>query len=94
MAKVKWKDGGKWSEILQTWGDYQLVEEVAEVISKDISGGSSPATRKKRLDKFVAKDPKRVRIKLFFSTTKAVKSIELSLTNFQSKVGFSDCTQK
>ena len=56
MAKIKWKDGEKWGEILQTWGDYQLVEEVAKVIS---TGGGGAARRKKRLDKFVAKEPKK-----------------------------------
>ena len=35
MAKVKWKDGGKWGTLDITWGDYQLVEEVAEVIDVD-----------------------------------------------------------
>ena len=30
---IKWKKGGKWGLTDFTWGDYQLVEEVAEGLS-------------------------------------------------------------
>ena len=60
MAYVPWKEGGVWGNILDTWGDYQLVEEVAAII--DVDGSSSWEKRKKRqgiLDNYLDKEPEK-----------------------------------
>jgi hypothetical protein len=48
MALVKWKDGGKWGALDITWGDYQLVEEVADLLE---DGHGSRKERLNQLDK-------------------------------------------
>ena len=51
MPLVKWKDGGKWGLLDITWGDYQLVEEVAEILEVELGGGGG-----KTLEKYFQKD--------------------------------------
>tara|TARA_Y100001970_G_C14138425_1_gene805726 strand:+ start:1095 stop:1418 length:324 start_codon:yes stop_codon:yes gene_type:complete len=50
-----WKDGEIWGKILSTWGDYQLVVEVAE----EIGGKGSYSRRQEKLNKFLDKEPEK-----------------------------------
>ena len=57
MALVKWKDGGKWGTLNITWGDYQLVQEVADVIEDGI--GTKSRREREGLLKKLDKDKKK-----------------------------------
>ena len=54
---ISWEDGEVWGNILQTWGDYRLVVEVAEEI--EIGGKGSYSQRQEKLNKFLDKEPEK-----------------------------------
>ena len=62
-SKIRWngttEDGRTtsiiWGNNSYTWGDVKLAEEVDEIVG----GGTTPARRKERLEKFLQKEPEK-----------------------------------
>ena len=79
----------KWSEADVTWGDYQLITEVAEVLER---GGRSGLSRQKELDKYLDKDKdkKKRLIKLIatvqgqkFEEEKEVEDVQINVSDVE-----------
>ena len=91
---VKWngtsEDGQdsdkKWSEADVTWGDYQLLVEIEEVIK----GGRSLKSKQEALDKYLDKDKKKRLIKLIatvqgqkFEEEKEVEDVQINVSDVE-----------
>tara|TARA_Y100000004_G_scaffold171811_1_gene208140 strand:- start:2015 stop:2362 length:348 start_codon:yes stop_codon:yes gene_type:complete len=91
---VKWngtsEDGSesdkKWNQANVTWGDYQLLVEVEEVIK----GGRSTKSKQQALDKYLDKDKKKRLIKLIatvqgqkYEETKEVEDIQIDVKDVE-----------
>ena len=57
-TKIKWNEGGKWGllPVDITWGDYKLIEEIAEEIDVD---GIGTKGRRERLERLLDQDKKK-----------------------------------
>ena len=94
---IKWnglsEDGSdgdkKWKNANLTWGDYQLISEIADVLE---GGGSSPTKRKKALDKWLDKEPEKKKrlVKLVcmvkgekFEETKEVEETKIDISDVE-----------
>ena len=82
MPLVKWKDGDKWGTLNITWGDYQLVEEVAEVIEKGGGGGrylkdyfDKDKEKKKRFIRLIC----RIKGEKVYDEKKEIGSVEIKV---------------
>ena len=91
---VKWdgtaEDGQssdkKWNEADVTWGDYQLLVEIEEVIK----GGRSLKSKQEALDKYLDKDKKKRLIKLIatvegqkFEEEKEVEDVQINVSDVE-----------
>jgi len=85
MPLVKWKDGDKWGTLNITWGDYQLVEEVAEVIKKGGGGGGylkdyfKDKEKKKRFVHLIC----RVKGEKVYDEKKEIEDIEIKVEDVE-----------
>ena len=97
---IKWngisEDGSdgdkKWINANLTWGDYQFISEVADVVDEiEAAGGSLPSKRKK-LDKWLDQEPEKKKrlIKLIcmvkgekFEETKEVEKADIDISDVE-----------
>ena len=97
---IKWngisEDGSdgdkKWINANLTWGDYQLISEVAEGVEEIEAGGGSLPSKRKKLDKWLDQEPEKKKrlIKLIcmvkgekFEETKEVEEAEIDISDVE-----------
>ena len=97
---IKWdgisEDGSdgdkKWINANLTWGDYQLISEVADVVDEIEAGGGSLPSKRKKLDKWLDQEPEKKKrlIKLIcmvkgekFEETKEVEEAKVDISDVE-----------
>jgi len=97
---IKWnglsEDGSdgdkKWKNADLTWGDYQLIAEVSDVVDEIEAGGGSLPSKRKKLDKWLDQEPEKKKrlIKLIcmvkgekFEETKEVEETKVDITDVE-----------
>ena len=97
---IKWdgisEDGSdgdkKWINANLTWGDYQFISEVADVVDEIEAGGGSLPSKRKKLDKWLDQEPEKKKrlIKLIcmvkgekFEETKEVEELTINIKDVE-----------